>query len=126
MAVYSTSVNLTESPSMLTVRPGLPDLVKLKASAILLKAANKSIAQAEKTREAAKADISQWLKENREINLEALEIGEIVNVEGICLIERASMDKFDEKSFLLAHADLHAQFKRPLVFSKFKSLVSAE
>jgi hypothetical protein len=123
---YSKSAKLAESPSMLTVRPALPDIIKLKAAAILLKAAYKTISQAGKTIDAAKADIAQWLKANRDIDLETLPIGEMVNVEGVCLIERAKQNKFDEGAFFLKHADLHTQFKKDFPITKFKVLVSEQ
>lgn len=109
---------------VITVRPQIHELVKLKAAAILLNAANKSIAAAEKTRESSKAEIAQWLKENRQLELDTLPIGEFVNIEGVCLIERGKMNKFDEKAFIFAHAELHSQFKKDVAVTRFKPTVS--
>jgi hypothetical protein len=108
---------------MTTVKPQGEDLKKLQSAAALLKASNSTISAAEKVRDAAKQEISQWLKKERQIDTGALEVGDVVNVEGVCLVERVSMNKFDEKGFLLAHAALHAEFKKDFAFTKIKPLV---
>lgn len=105
------------------VKPQGRDLEKLQAAAKLLKEANKFFAIAKKNSESAKAAISEWLKANRQLDIETLKIGEMVMVESVCLIEIGSQNKFDEKAFLLAEPELHQKFKKDFSFTKFKSLV---
>ena len=103
--------------------PAESELQSLKEKADCLKKFNAVQAETKKTIEATKAFFAKWLKDNRGLDLETLPIGEIVVIEGVVMIEMGKMDKFDEKAFLLEHADLHATFKRPLPVTKYKPLV---
>ena len=109
---------------MRTVKASGKELEELQQAAAVLKAANEIMASAEKSAKAAKFRIAEWLKKERSIELETLPIGEIVNVDLVCLIERGKMNKFDEKSFSLAHAVLHAEFKKDLPVTRWKPLQS--
>lgn len=108
---------------MTTVKPQGAELDKLKGAARMLKAANAMFAVAKKDSEAAKEEISKWLKSERQIDLETLQIGEFVNVEGVCIIEKAKQNKFDEKGFLVAEPKLHEQWKKDLPITKYKPVI---
>ncbi len=97
-------------------------LESLKTVAIDLKEANAAVAAANNKAEACKDYISRWLSINRKINVADLPVGEIVIIEGVCMIEIASQNKFDAKEFLLAHPALHEEFKREFPMRKYKVL----
>src|SRR4051794_27131416 len=108
---------------MKTVKPNEEEAAGLKQAARLLKVANELLASAKKEAEAAKEQLAKWLKEKREIDLEVLAIGEFVNIDGVCLIEKGKQNKFDEKGFLVAQPALHGQFKKDFPITKYKVLV---
>ena len=108
---------------MQTVKPNEVDAATLTAAASALKTANAATAAAKKASDNAKAIIIKWLKDSRDITLDTLAAGDIVNIEGICLVERGQMVKFSESEFAAAHAELYAEFKKPLAVNKFKPLV---
>jgi hypothetical protein len=108
---------------MKTVKPNEEEAASLKKAASMLKVSNELLASAKKSVEAAKEQIAGWLKTNREIDIELLPIGEFVNVDGVCLIERGKQNKFDEKGFLIAQPALHAEFKKDFAMTKYKVLV---
>jgi hypothetical protein len=107
---------------MITVKPQGTDLDRLRRAAAMLRKANALFGIAKKDSESAKAEISAWLKAERQIDIEALEIGQMVNVENVCIIERGKQNKFDEKSFLFEQPELHAKYKRDLPITKYKAL----
>lgn len=106
-----------------TVKPAGAELVKLKGAARLLKAANEALAIAKKQSETAKEAICTWLKEARAIEIETLPIGEMIILEGVCVIERSSQNRFDEKGFMLAEPEAHARWKKDLPVNRYKPLV---
>lgn len=108
---------------MTTVKPQGADLEKLQKAAKLLKKSNALFAIAKKDSDAAKSEISDWLKAERQIEIETLPIGEFVHVENVCMIERGKQNKFDEKGFLIAEPKLHADWKKDLPITKYKALV---
>ncbi len=108
---------------MQTFKPTGSELEKLQAAAQKLKAGNAKFGEAKKDTEAAKAAISDWLKTERKLDLSTLPIGEMVQIEGVALVEITSMNKFDEKSFLLANPETHARFKKDFTVTKYKPLV---
>jgi hypothetical protein len=108
---------------MKTVKPNDEEIGALKKAASMLKVANELTASAKKSAEAAKAELAKWLKENREIDIESLPIGEIVNIDGICLVEKAKQNRFDADGFMLAQPALHAQFKKDFPMTKYRVLV---
>lgn len=89
-----------------------------------LKAANAAIAAANKEVETCKAHIAGWLKDNRGLTLDTLDIGEIVQIDGVVMIERAKQNKFDEKAFAMAQPEVYAANKRDFPMNKFKALVA--
>lgn len=95
-------------------------------AAKLLKESNSLLANATKQVEAAKSAIASILKDNREIDIETLNIGEMVLIDGVMLIECSKQNKFDSKSFMLAEPAKFAEFKRDFPTRKYKSLISAE
>lgn len=109
--------------SLQIVKPAGADLEKLQKAAKLLKKSNALYAIGKQGAEAAKAEISDWLKVNRKIDLDALPIGDFVNVEKVCMIERSKQNKFDEKSFLVDQPQLHEQYKRDHPITKFKAQI---
>ena len=85
-----------------------------------LRAARLLEAQAEKETDAAKHAIAHWLKEQRGVDIETLPIGEFINIEGVAVIEIGKRNKFDEKSFILSHPKLHAEFKKDFPIQYYK------
>lgn len=88
-----------------------------------LKAANAMFGEAKKKSEASKEMLARWLKEHRGIELETLAIGEMVQIDGVLLIEISKQNKFDEAAFSLDHPQLHADYHRDKSIKKFKPLV---
>ena len=108
---------------MKTFKPTDPvSTPRLYTAAANIKAANAMISAAKKLGESGKQAIADWLRTERDTDIEVLPIGELVNIEGICLIEIGSMNKFDEASFQLADPEQHAKFKRDIPVKKFKPL----
>jgi hypothetical protein len=102
--------------------PG-PELAKLKSVALTLKVANEDMARATKAADAAKDHLVKWLKDNRGVDVPSLPIGELIQIEGVVLVEIAKMNKLDESALLLAEPAIHARWKRDLPVRKFKALV---
>lgn len=108
---------------MKTCKPSDGDLEILQGIAATLKAANAKAAEATKAVEAAKEQLAKWLREKRDCEIETLLIGDMVQIEGVVLIEIASQRRFDEKSFQLEEAKLHEQYMKNRPVKKFKPLV---
>jgi len=108
---------------MHTFKPTGAELERLQSAAKKLKAGNAKFGEAKKDTEAAKAAISDWLKTERNLDLTTLPIGEMVQIDGVALVEITSMNKFDEKSFLLSDPTTHAKFKKDFTVTKYKPLV---
>lgn len=107
----------------LTIKPQGVDLEKLQKAAKLLRKANVLFGLAKKDSESAKAEIANWLKAERKIELETLEVGTLVSIDKVCLIERAGQKRLDEKKLLFEEPMIHARFKFELPITKFKPLV---
>jgi hypothetical protein len=78
------------------------------------------LAKAKKQAEAAKSTISDWLEKQRKVTVATLPVGEMVMLEGVCLIEISKQSKFDEKTFMSLHVELHASFKKDFPVVKYK------
>jgi hypothetical protein len=107
---------------MQTFKPAEADLTKLKGSARSLKEANEVMAEAKKRADAAKEFMADWLKRERGVELETLEVGEILSIDGVALIEIGKQTRFDEGAFSLAEPVLHARFRKEFSVKKFKPL----
>ena len=94
----------------------------LRDAAITLKEANSKMADGEKAATAAKKRLADWLQEKRGLNLETLKIGEMVQIEGVALIEIGKQNKFDVSAFMLSEPELHLKFKKDMPIRKYKSL----
>jgi hypothetical protein len=105
-----------------TCKPADCDLQTLQQTADRLRQANQQLSRAGKLRDAAKKSLSDWLRNNRQIDIEALPVGEIVVIEGIALIEIDSQNRFDEDAFLLSDPEKHAAFRKELPIRKIKPL----
>lgn len=105
-----------------TCKPSESELTELQAHAKSLAKANAEKAAADKIVDASKDAISKWLLHQRQINIETLEIGEMVLIEKVVLIEIGKQIKFDEKGFLSSEPILHAKWMKPRPVKKFKSL----
>lgn len=108
---------------MTTFKPNEAEMVELKTAAEALKAANEALADAGKTVEAAKAKLGKWLEDNRSLKIETMKVGELVQIDGVVLIERAKQNKFDVKAFEMAQPKMYLGFKRDFPMTKFKPLV---
>lgn len=108
---------------MKTFKPADSELKSLRLAAALLKAANTALGEAKKQSEAAKKTLTDWLKDNRKLDIESLSIGEFVSVEDVVLIEIGKQNKFDEKAFMSAEPAIHARFKKDFPIHRFKPLL---
>ena len=109
---------------MKVFKPTTPEsIAALQRAALAIKAANGMFSAAKKMSEAGKTALADWLKTERDTDLETLPIGDLISIDGICLIEIGKMNKFDEARFQLAQPELHAEFKRDLPVKKFKPLL---
>jgi hypothetical protein len=108
---------------MQTFKPAGAELESLRESAALIKSCNSIAAKNEKSVEAAKKSIAEWLKTARSVDLATLPVGEIIIIEDAVMIEIASMSKLDAAALLLAEPELHAKFKKDMAVKKFKPLV---
>ena len=104
-------------------KPSGAELEQLQGHAIKLKEANAVKGKSDKLVEASKAALSKWLLDERKLDIQTLQIGDMVQIEGVVLIEISAMSKFDEKGFLIAQPVLHAEYKKDLLVKKFKPLV---
>lgn len=116
-------MNATTEKKIRTVKPNEIDKGTLKAMSAKLAMANTMLGQGKKMADQAKESIARWLKENREIDLNVLEIGEMVQIEDILLLEIGKQSRFDEIGFAQSHPDLHEDFRKDFPIKKFKSLV---
>jgi hypothetical protein len=108
---------------MKTVRPNEAEIQELLTAAVNLKSANQRLAAANKDVDNAKSILRRWLNTSREIDVDTLQIGEIVNIEGVCLIERGKQNKFDEARFAVDSPAVYGAFRRDFPMTKFKPLV---
>jgi hypothetical protein len=98
-------------------------LAKLQAAAVAIRDGNQRISEGTKAVEIGKEAIANWLRDNRECDLSKLEIGSLVTVENVALIEVAKQDRFDAKAFAIEHVALFAAFVKRFPMVKFKALV---
>ena len=90
--------------------------------------ANENIARAReigaeqrKLDEIGKAYHADFLKSERNIDIDALPIGEMVNVNnGALVVEIGAQNRFDEKAFAVQYPELHKKFIRAIPVKKFK------
>src|SRR5437660_1352920 len=95
----------------------------LKTSATRLKTANEVLAAAGREVEASKKYISDWLRENRSVDVDQMTVGDAVAIDGVIQIEIDSQNKLDQAGLLAAEPEMHAKFKRPFPVKRFKPLV---
>jgi hypothetical protein len=88
-----------------------------------LKDANAALSRATQSAKAAKQLIRQRLIDLRDVDIGALEIGELVQVERLLLIEIAKQSRFDEARFQLDQAELYQSYKKDFPVIKYKSLI---
>lgn len=112
-----------QPPKLKTFKPSPESLAALQRAALSIKSANGMFSAAKKMAEAGKAALADWLKAERDTDIETLPIGDLVSIDGVCLIEISKMNKFDEAAFSLADPEKHAEFKKDLPVKKFKPLV---
>ncbi|MDO8611138.1 MAG: hypothetical protein Q7R95_11485 [bacterium] len=92
-------------------------------AAQMIKDGNAQLASAKKQVDAGKATLATILKEERAIDLSTLAIGEMVNVDKVCLIEVGKQTRFDQATFQLEHPTVFAQYQKEFPTLKFKPLV---
>jgi hypothetical protein len=108
---------------MQTYRPSDRELSTLRIAAAKLKEAYRTAAEQEKIIEANKAHLAEWLKDNRGVNLDALEIGELIQIENVVQIEIGSQARLDAKALLAQAPTIYEAFSKPIPVKKFKPLV---
>ena len=92
-------------------------------AANLIKAGNAAQASGKKQTDAGKVNIGEWLKVERKLDVASLAIGDMVQIEGICLVEYGKQSRFDLASFQLKHPELFAEFTKDFPTMKYKPLV---
>lgn len=95
----------------------------LKASATRLKAANQVLAAAGREVDASKKYLSDWLRENRGVDVDQMTVGDAVAIDGVIQIDIDAQNKLDQAGLLAAEPELHAKYKRPFPVKRFKPLV---
>jgi hypothetical protein len=95
----------------------------LRQAAQMVKDGNAKLAEGKKQSDAGKAMIETWLKENRDCDLASLPVGEIVNLESVCLVEIGKQTRFNEKRFAVEHPELFASYREEMPVKRFKPLV---
>ena len=88
-----------------------------------IKQGNAILALAKKQVESGKAAIETWLKENRQVELSALAIGEIVNIDSVCLVEVGKQSRLDQSALQLECPETFAKYRKEFPCLKFKPLV---
>jgi hypothetical protein len=99
------------------------DAPSLRAAAQMIKDGNELLAQAKEKVDAGKQIITRFCADERDINIETLPIGEVLNVADVVLIEIGRMRKFDEKKFSFDHPAEHEEYKSVFPVRKFKPLI---
>ena len=94
----------------------------IKKAVANLRQANAMLSEGKKLSEGAKAVIRNRLLELREVDLAALPIGEMVNVEKLILIEVGKQSRFDEHQFQLDQPESYLSYKKDFPVLKFKPL----
>lgn len=108
---------------MTTIKFSGAEHAETRMAVQLLKDANKALSGAKKQADAAKDAITALLLNKRGINLETLEIGDVVSIDGLLLIKVNSQNKFDEKSFMLQNPAQHEAFKKDFAVKRFEPLI---
>lgn len=108
---------------MKTYKPSPQELPGLKDAAGLLKRSNALAAAAAKAVEAAKRQLAKWLKEQRGVELESLVVGDVVQIDNVCLIEVTGQKRFDQASFRLAQPEMFEEWEKETAVKKFKPLL---
>ncbi len=88
-----------------------------------IKQGNAILALAKKQVDAGKTAIETWLKDNRQVDLATLPIGEMVNIDGICLVEVGKQSRLDQSALQLEQSEIFAQYRKDFPCLKFKPLV---
>jgi len=89
---------------------------KLKENNAIMSSATKAVKD-------AKTIIRQKLIELRDVDVNALEMGEIVSIDKLLLIEIGKQSRFNEAQFGLDQAELYEQYKKDFPVVKYKPLV---
>jgi hypothetical protein len=95
----------------------------LVQAAKMIKDGNAKLAEGKKQSDAGKAMIEGWLKDARQCDLATLAIGEIVNIESVCLVEIGKQTRFNEKRFAVEQPETFASYREEMAIRKFKPLV---
>jgi hypothetical protein len=99
-------------PALNTFKPDADSLEILKGFARTLRDARTAKSKAEKAEEASKDALAKWLKENRDYEVSAMRLGDVVFIEDVVMIEVNPRRKFDEQELLAADPDTHEQWMR--------------
>lgn len=92
-------------------------------AAMLIKEGNAMLGIAKKQVDAGKATLVTILKEERGIDVSTLAIGEIVNVDKVCLIEIGKQNRLDVATFQLEQPAMYAKYQKEFATLKYKPLV---
>ena len=95
----------------------------LRQAAQMIKDGNAKLTEGKKQSDAGKAMIEQWLKDNRQCDVASLAIGELVNIETVCLIEIGKQNRLDQKAMQLELPEVFAKYQKQFPTIKFKPLV---
>lgn len=97
--------------------------VALVNAAQQIKQGNAILVLVKKQVDASKTAIEAWLKENRQVDIAALPIGEMVNIDGVCLIEVGKQSRLDQAALQLEQPEVFAKYRKEFPCLKFKPLV---
>lgn len=99
------------------------DNATLVKAAQMIKEGNATLAQAKKQVDAGKAMIADWLETERNCQLASLPIGEMINVDGVCLIEIGKQNRLDQATLQAEVPEIFTKYQREFPVVKYKPLV---
>ena len=95
----------------------------LTQAAKMIREGNAKLAEGKKQSDAGKAMIETWLRDNRQCDIASLPIGELVNIEAVCLVEIGKQTRFNEKRFAVEQPETFASYREEMRVTKYKPLV---
>lgn len=105
---------------MKTIKLTNPAAIK---AAQMIKQARELANESRKLDEAGKATLATIVKDERDIDFDALSIGEIINIDKICLVEIGKQTRLDQAAMQLQDPVLFAKYQKEFATIKFKPLV---
>lgn len=107
---------------MRNFRPSEDEIGILKSSASQLRKANALFGVAKRESEAAKKVITDWLRDKRQLDLAQEQIGEVICIEDVMLIEVTKQNRLDKDTLMIKEPETYGRFLRDFPMLKFRAL----